>query len=146
MSNEPKIEELADIFAPTKEEYELIAGGVFVLKTKPANVVNSSYHQWKDIWNNKMFFRITAENPKANYQALSLSIPAHIGWPKSDRDSIPYAGYVLGISLLGGDMRLVPMGQVQWTQVQLADDALSTGGEADPDRACDASTMGGCNS
>jgi hypothetical protein len=103
-----------DIYAPTKDELAAIGNGVFVLKNKPANVVISSYHMWQNIWNDKLKLRVPGENKENIYLALSISVPAHLGFPTDDRHEIPYSGFVAAVSVTGGDTRVIPLNKVEW--------------------------------
>lgn len=113
-SNIPSENLGGDIFAPSSDELNAMGCGVFVLKNKPANVVVTSYHQWKNIWASNLRLRVVGENRENIYRALTLTIPVHQGYPVDDRHEIPYSGFVAAITTVGGDTRVIPMNKVEW--------------------------------
>lgn len=143
IQNKVNSELMEDIYAPTKDEFGLIGNHVFVLKLKPGNVVVSSYHQWRDIWADKMYFKVIGENPDASYRAIALTIPLHLGYP-NDQSQIPYSGYVSGIHPLGGDVRVTRLSSIEWSAAPSTASFIHKGDTSD--RACDPSQMNGCNS
>lgn len=103
---------------PTSVEFNLIANHIFVLKnpieTKPISF-NASYHQWRDIWDDNLYFHIDG-NTSATYRAISLTTPLYIAEKESGDGRVLYKGYIAGISVAGGQIIVCSITKTEWCE------------------------------